>query len=1056
MEKLYPSTKWTVFLLMLFSSLSAGWPAGANSFHTTPAAVPGPGVAASAKAVDNGRPGHGTVPLNKQPFTVKGRVTDSLGHPLAGVSVAVEGTTRGTLTDENGDYSLTLENEGGTLVFSYIGYTKQSVKINGRSVIDMVMHAGVSSLNQLVVVGYGTQRKINLTGSVSTVDVGDVAKRSVASLSSALEGTMPGVTIQQTSGQPGADGANIRIRGIGSINSTTYPLVLVDGIEMSMDQVDVNTIQSISVLKDAASASIYGSRAANGVILITTKRGETGKISMSYSGYVTVQQPTNLPDPVSAWQYLDQELKAKDNAGISVSPTERAQQEQLIQEQKTEKPDNWNRYDTDWKDATLKNASVMQKHSVSVDGGTDRIRFFGFGSYLFQDGLIANNNYERVNLRLNTDVKLASWARLLLRTNLMQSTTKEPGANTPKSIINKALYMLPTLSAVKELDGNWGYGKNGDNPTAEADDSGEKLDKNSDVELNGSLVLTPMEGLELTGQYSRGIVTLRGRDLLLPYTVSLKGNLMGIYPAQDNLQESWQQTINNYYRAQGTYERHFGQHYAKLLAGFQAEDSRFSSFFGSKHGFDLGRYYLSNGDAATASSGGGASSWAMVSGYARLNYNFSEKYLLELNGRYDGSSRFTAKNRWGFFPSVSAGWIISDESFMHATSSYLTLLKVRTSYGVLGNQNIGNYPYAATINTGYGYYLGDNKELVSGVAQTSLANSNILWERSKQFDVGVDASLWSDKLSVTADYYDKKVYDMLLKFPLPYYVGMQPAFSNAGDMQNRGWEVQLSHKGKIHELRYNVIFSLSNNQNKITNLNGLTTQDKSMVVGYPLNGIWGYLSDGYYQDWNDVASSPKLSSSARPGYVKYKKVYKGSDVDPLVIDSRDQVYLGDPFPHMEYSLTLNAFWKQFDFTAFIQGVGKRSAFLSGIGLKPFANGANLFKYQLDYWSEDNPNAPYPILVPEANSADNFVRSDKWVRDAFYGRLKNLMLGYTLGNSLTKKIGIQSLRFYLSGQNLFTVSKFYKGYDPEVSYGGSLGGEFYPIMQTYTFGVDLKF
>lgn len=1056
MEKLYSLIKWTFFSLTLFAFLSVGGLAGAHGLHPDSADGSLSGLAGFTGGLHSGRHDPTISEVSILQVSLKGRVSDSLGNPLAGVSVNLQGTTTGALTDENGNYSLTVENAEGTLLFSYIGYRTQSVKINGQSVINIVMHASVSSLDQLVVVGYGTQRKVNLTGAVSTVDVNDIAKRSVSSLSSALEGKMPGVTIQQTSGQPGADGANIRIRGIGSINSTTYPLVLVDGIEMSMDQVDVNTIQSISVLKDAASASIYGSRAANGVILITTKRGEAGKISVTYSGNVTVQQPTNMPDPVSAWQYLDEALKAKDNAGISVSPTERTQQEQLIQEQKTQKPDNWNRYDTNWKDATLKSAAVMQKHSVSIDGGTDRIRFFGFGSYLHQDGLIANNNYQRVNFRINTDVELASWAKLLLRTNLMQSDTKEPGVNTPKSIINKALYMLPTLSAVKELDGNWGYGKNGDNPTAEAEDSGEKLDKNSNVELNGSLVLTPLEGLELTAQYSRNIVTARSRDLLLPYTVSLKGNLMGIYPAQDNLQESWQQTIDNYYRAQATYQKTFGQHFAKILGGVQAEDSRFTSFYGSKHGFDLGRYYLNNGDGATASSGGGASSWAMVSGYARINYNFSGKYLLELNGRYDGSSRFTTKNRWGFFPSVSAGWIISDESFMDATSNYLTLLKIRSSYGVLGNQNIGNYPYAATINTGYGYYLGDNKELVSGVAQTSLANSNILWERSKQFDVGVDASFWNDRLSVTADYYIKSVYDMLLKFPLPYYVGMQPAFTNAGDMQNRGWEVQITHRGKIHEVTYNVTFSVNNNENKITNLNGLTTQDKSMVVGYPLNGIWGYLSDGYYQDWDDVAASPKLSSSARPGYVKYKKVFKGDNVDPMVIDSRDQVYLGDPFPHMEFGLTLNAFWKQFDLTAFIQGVGKRSAFLSGIGLKPFANGANLFKYQLDYWSADNPNAAFPILVPEANSADNFVRSDKWVRDAYYGRLKNVMLGYTLAGPVTKKLGIESLRFYVSGQNLFTQSKFYKGYDPEVSYGGSLGGEFYPIMKTYTFGLDLKF
>ncbi len=394
---------------------------------------------------------------------------------------------------------------------------------------------------------------------------------------------------------------------------------------------------------------------------------------------------------------------------------------------------------------------------------------------------------------------------------------------------------------------------------------------------------------------------------------------------------------------------------------------------------------------------------------------------------------------------------------MESINHNIDILKLRVSYGLLGNQDIGNYPYTATVNTGYGYYLGDNKELTSGVAQTSLSNSNIGWESSKQFDVGVDLSMCNDKLTLTADYYIKNVYNMLLRFPLPYYAGMQPAYSNAGDMENKGWEISIGHKNRINEFSYGVTFTLNDNQNKITNLNGLNSQDKSMVEGYPNNGIWGYLTDGYYNSWEDITRKLSYASkSTWPGYVKYKKVFQGEGVDPLTIDSRDQVSFGDSFPHLEYGLTLTSAWKNFDFTAFIQGVGKRSNFMSGIGLKPFSNGANLFRHQLDYWTEENQNAAYPILVPENNSADNFVRSDKWVKDASYGRLKNVVLGYTFSKDLTKKMGLGSLRVYISGQNLVTVSNFYKGYDPEVNYSGTLGGEFYPIMQTYTVGLDLKF
>lgn len=673
-----------------------------------------------------------------------------------------------------------------------------------------------------------------------------------------------------------------------------------------------------------------------------------------------------------------------------------------------------------------------------------------------QEGLIPNDEYNRTNIRLNADAKLTSWMKVGIETNLRQSELTNPGMGSPKSIINQALYMLPTLSAARELDGNWGYGKNGLNPTAMANASGEKKTRSTEALVNGTITLTPIKGLELKGQYSRRQVVNRSRSLTTPYTTSLKGQVMGAYPAEDGLNESWNQTIRNYYLVQGSYDMTINDHYAKVLVGFQAEDSEYSSFYGAKKGFDLGRYYLDNGDGATATSGGGANSWAMMSGFARLNYNYKQKYLLEVTGRYDGSSRFTKANRWGFFPSVSAGWVMSQENFLQQASDYLDILKLRVSYGLLGNQNIGNYPYAAVINPGYGYYLGDKKELVPGVAQTSLSNADISWEKSRQLDFGIDLSLWNGLLAVTADYYIKDVYDMLMRFPLPYYAGMQPAYTNAGDMTNKGWEISISHKNKIGDFNYGVTFTLNDNRNKVTNLNGLNSQDKTLVEGYPSQGIWGYLTDGYYLDWDDVANSPKLSNSARPGFVKYKKVYQGEGVDPLLIDSRDMVYLGDPFPHFEYGVNLTAGWKNFDFTAFIQGVGQRSTFMSGIGLKPFANGSNLFRHQMDSWTPDNLDAEYPILVPEANSADNYVKSDKWVKDASYCRLKNVVLGYTLPQDIIKKMGIGSLRVYVSGQNLLTFSKFFDGYDPEVSYSGTQGGEFYPIMQTFTFGLDLKF
>ena len=388
-----------------------------------------------------------SVSIQAQNLIVKGVVSDE-SDVLPGVSIFVEGTSKGTISDINGKYSIEVK-KGSKLVFSYVGYRTEELVAN-TPVLNVKMKTDAIQLEEAIVVGYAKQKKATLTGAVSSVSSETITKRSVASLSTALQGAMPGVTIQQTSGEPGGDGGSIRIRGIGSINSNTDPLVLVDGIEMSIDQVDANTVESISVLKDAASASIYGSRASNGVILITTKRGQKGKITTTYSGYLTIQRPTNMPEPVAAWEYLQAELNAWDNAEITVSDAQRAQQLQQIEEQKTLRPDNWNRYDTDWKDETMKSHSIMHNHNVTISGGSDKLTFFGAGTYLYQDGLIPNDNYSRTNLRLNADAQILPWAKFSIETALRQGKKVNPGLSTPKQIINQSLYMLPTLSAARE------------------------------------------------------------------------------------------------------------------------------------------------------------------------------------------------------------------------------------------------------------------------------------------------------------------------------------------------------------------------------------------------------------------------------------------------------------------------------------------------------------------------------------------------------------------------------------------------------------------------------
>lgn len=382
---------------------------------------------------------------------ITGQVLEPNGQAIIGATILEKGTTNGTITDFDGNFELTSTSEKPIIQVSYIGYKTQTITVTSNKPLVVTMKTDAIMLEEAVVIGYAKQKKATLTGAVSSVSSENITKRSVASLSTALQGTMPGVTIQQTSGQPGSDGSTIRVRGIGSINSDQNPLVLVDGIEMDINQVDANTIESVSVLKDAASASIYGSRASNGVILITTKRGKEGKVTTTYSGYVTIQRPTNMPEPVAAWEYLQAELNSWDNAGITVTETQREQQLKLIEEQRTLKPDNWNRYDTNWKEETLKDNAIMHSHNVTISGGTDKLSFFASGSYMGQEGLIPNDEYNRTNIRLNADAKLTSWMKVGIETNLRQSELTNPGMGSPKSIINQALYMLPTLS----LQENW-------------------------------------------------------------------------------------------------------------------------------------------------------------------------------------------------------------------------------------------------------------------------------------------------------------------------------------------------------------------------------------------------------------------------------------------------------------------------------------------------------------------------------------------------------------------------------------------------------------------------
>ncbi|MBN9295507.1 MAG: TonB-dependent receptor [Filimonas sp.] len=981
---------------------------------------------------------------------ITGQVSDATTKlPLASVSVSVKGTQHGTISDDQGKFSLTAK-QGDVLVVTSVGYEPMEIKVASANV-SIILKSQGNDLTDVVVVGYGKQKKVNLTGAITSVKGEEMNARQTGNAYLALQGLAPGLTIRQLNGQPGDNGAFVRVRGEGSINAGSSPLVLVDGVEMDFNNLDMSTVESISVLKDASSASIYGSRAANGVILVTTKRGVNtdGKARVTLSSYVAIQNPTNMPDPVSAVEYMQliNQANKNNNANPQFS-------DQLINDYITLGPDNNTRYATDWRGMILKNSAVMQNHSFNMNAGTEKLRTVLSGSFYNQDGLIKNNNYKRYTLRSNTDYSLTKWLRATLDLNFRNGNLLEPSLSTPQSIIRKALSFVPIFSG-KNNNGTWGYGQNGDNPIAVTEVGGTTNTKTPEVIVNGGIVITPLKGLTSTTNYTVRTSTTRVSSFISPYDTYEGGVFKATYPP-DGTQgsESWTQVVYKLFRSQLNYNTILAhKHEIGLLAGVQTEETRVTGFNAGRKGYYFTGYdNLSNGDPATATNAGSTSELAMASFFGRINYAFAGKYLVELNGRWDASSRFARENWWAFFPSASVGWRVSEENFMKTLKPVLSNLKFRSSYGLLGNQSLSSYyPAVSTIDLGWSYWF--NKQLNSGGAQTILANPNIQWEKSRQFNIGVDAGFFQNKLNFSFDYYRKYIYDLLQQLPVPYYVGMSAPFVNAGSMENKGWEASVNYNNKIGKVNYSITANLSDVKNKVLNLYGKQYISSTIIKeGYAINSYYGYKTSGYFQNQDEINKAPAQfndKANTKPGYIRYQDL-NGSGI----VNDSDRVVLGNPFPRYEYSLDLKVNYKGFDLDIFLQGVGKRQYYISGYGAQPFYVGSTIFKSQTDTWSPTNSNAAYPLLLIDGSGVNpNYKISDKWIANAAYMRVKLVTLGYTLPKRITDKAKMGPVRFYVSAQNLLTISNFIKGYDVEAEVSS---GQFYPLMRTTTFGVNVNF
>ena len=995
-------------------------------------------------------------------FNVSGTVTDSSGEPLIGVSVKPEKSNTGVSTDFDGNFTIAMS-APGTLEFSYVGMETKKVKVTGPTDnLSVVLDDNANVLDDVVVVGYGTQRKVNLTGAVQSISSDDILKRSVSNGSSALQGLVPGLTATQTSGAPGGDGASIRIRGVGSLNSEQSPLVLIDGVEGDMNRIDLNAIESISVLKDAASASIYGSRASNGVILITTKRGAKGKPKVTFNGYVGWNTPTAMPKPVNAVTYL----RALDQANINNN--QEPQYEALINQYLEEGSNNFGRPDTDWRDLILKKNAMVQNYSIGVSGGSDFINVYASAGFYKQEGLVPNNSFQRYNMRVNTDMKINDWIKVGADMSVRQAEVHDviAGATTQ---IGYAMTFTPILAAY-DIDPetnivNWGYGLQGNNPVAAIYDGGYSRSIAPEYVAKLNLILTPVKGLTILGNWNWKRNDGKTNAFANNYDEFEAGVYKGTTPSNKSASESRSQNDFIQYVATASYENTFGKNYIKGMVGFQSEETNYTSIEAKRTGFYYDGYQdVVHGDASTATNSTYRYSYSMLSYLFRVNYSFADRYLLEVNGRYDGTSRFKADKRWGFFPSVSAGWRISEESFMKSAQPVLSNLKLRLSYGRLGNQSIGSYfPYVSAISASldYGYLFDGVQE--AGAAQAQLANALIGWEKSTQFDVGLDWGFFNNRLTGSFDFYTRRVDDMLQQFPVPEFVAMAAPWQNAGSMRNNGWELSLEWNDRIGNVTYSARFNISDVRNKVLDLYGneYKSGNSWTLEGEPIGQYYGYLANGLFQSQDEIdAINPETGAyvnavygeraNVKPGFVKYVDVNGDG-----VINGDDRVKIGDPMPHFGFGLNLSAQWKGIDLTLFFQGVGKKDVAYTGGGARPLLGNSTIYEHQLDTWTPENPNAKYPLLVNDVTaSSPNNLFSSYWVKSAAYCRLKNLVVGYTIPQRLTRKAYIERVRVYFTAQNLFTIrgDNFYQGFDPETTSGASC----YPINKTYLVGLQLEF
>lgn len=1010
-----------------------------------------------------------------QTKSITGSVKDAQGDAIPGVAISLKGTpTKGTTTDGNGKFSLAGVDAKTVLRVSSIGFETQEVNVGNKSMMEITLAENAANLEEVVVVGYGVQKKANMTGAVSTVDSKMIENRPTTSLQTALQGTTPGLIVTRTNGQPGSEGLGIQIRGATTANGSVDPLIILDGVtvpSITLQTMNQNDIESISILKDAAAAAIYGAQAAGGVILITSKKGKNGKVTFDYSGMSGADWAANIPERMtlleeanfsnlarknsgSGPEYSDFDLEQiKNNVPFLVNPVDTTQ---------------WLFYNQDpLPQQVLKTYTSMQMHNISVKGGSDKLNFLISGGYYNKKGLfkLGPDQLTRYNLRVNLGAKLTNKLSLDSRIAYTNELTEQNSRGASGQGLIYDIYRLRTRTPFFTPLGQYNGAGSGATTYASLAEGGyNNLSRNFFDATFTFKLENVIKGLTLRSiagtQYRRGDRYIFNRTVPLwgRFAVNRYVNQVNSYSIANDVTKN----LNLQFLA--NYDLKIKKHTFGVLLGYQWEDFRYvNTISGASNLVSNDLPTLNLGDDKTKTNSESIATYAFQSVFGRLNYNYDDKYLLEGTLRQDESSKLALDGRTKIFPSVSAGWNLHREAWMSESLQFISEFKLRGSWGRLGGalgSTLGYYDYVNQLTRGSALVLGDSR--TSYIYQGSLPSTNLSWETIETTNGGFDIGLMKNKLQVSGDYYVKSNKNMLTPQQLPATIGIATPRKNNGELMSWGWELEVKYRGKIGDkFNYNIGGNFSDNQNELVSFSNrivVSRGNNSLIEGYPINTIWGYQTAGYFSTADEVKASAFQDNRTGAGDLKYVDrngdnlitVGKGSKAD-----FGDLMLLGSSAPRYLFGFNLGFEFGGFDFSAFVQGVGKRTFLAGSESVGPLlVTWKQAMGIHRDYWTPENPNALFPR--PFVGATHNFGTSDKWAFNGQYARLKNIQLGYTLPKALSKKIGVSKARVYVSGQDIITVSamgKFSTLFDPE---SANNADNDYPYFSTASVGLNLSF